>query len=95
MAYLCSQAHGVEHNQEEHEVLKVAGGDDVPDLVLVRVLGNVASQRARLQRVLHTLALEEGEPGVHHHVFRSGSLDVSGQQCIVTFIAFQPGTFIM
>ena len=59
MAHLCSQAHGVEHNEEEHEVLKVAGGDDVPDLVLGRVLGDVAAERSSLQSVLHTLPLEE------------------------------------
>lgn len=57
-SYLHSQTHGVEHNKEEHEVLKVAGGDNVPHLILVGVLGNITSQWAGLKSILHTLALE-------------------------------------
>ena len=56
--YLHSQTHGVQHDEQEHEVLEVAGGDDVPHLVLERVLRNVAAQWPRLQSVLHTLALK-------------------------------------
>lgn len=56
--YLHAQTQGVQHDQEEHEVLKVAGGDDVPHPVLVRVLRDVAPQGAGLEGVLHTLALE-------------------------------------
>lgn len=57
-SYLHSKTHGVEHNKEEHKVLKVAGGDDVPHLILVGVLGNIASQWSGLKSILHTLALE-------------------------------------
>lgn len=57
-SYLHSQTHGVEHYEEEHKVLKVAGGDDVPHLVLVGVLGNITSQWTSLKSILHTLALE-------------------------------------
>lgn len=58
-AYLHSQTQRVEHNEEEHEVLEVAGGDNVPHPVLVGVLGDVASQRPSLQRVLDALALHK------------------------------------
>lgn len=47
-AYLHSQTQRVEHNEEEHEVLEVAGGDNVPHPVLVGVLGDVAPQRPSL-----------------------------------------------
>lgn len=57
-SYLHSQTHGVEHYKEEHKVLKVAGGDDVPHLILVGVLGNITSQWTSLKSILHTLALE-------------------------------------
>lgn len=43
--HLHSQTHGVEHDEKEHQVLEVAGGDNVPHLVLVRVLRDVAAQR--------------------------------------------------
>lgn len=56
-AYLHPQTHGVEHDEQEHEVLEVAGGDDVPHLVLVRVLGDVAAEGPCFQGVLDTLAL--------------------------------------
>lgn len=72
--HLHAQADGVQQDQEEHEVLEVGGGDHVPDLVLVGVLGDVAAQRASLQRVLHTLAL--GEAG------REGGRE--GEQCYPT-----------
>lgn len=55
--HLHPQTHGVQHNEQEHEVLKVAGSDDVPDLVLVRVLGNITPQRSCFESVLHTLTL--------------------------------------
>ena len=58
VAYLHAQTQGVEHDQEEHEVLKVAGSDDVPHPVLVRVLRDVAPEGAGLEGVLDTLALE-------------------------------------
>ena len=57
--YLHSQAHGVEHNKEEHKVLKVAGSDDVPHLILVGIFGNITSQWTGLKSILHTLALKE------------------------------------
>lgn len=56
--YLHAQADGIQHDQEEHEVLKVGGGHQIPYLVLVRVLRNVASQRACFQCILDTLTLE-------------------------------------
>lgn len=55
--HLHAQADGVEHDEGKHQVLKVGRGDQVPHLVLVRVLGDVAPQGAGLQGVLHTLAL--------------------------------------
>ena len=57
-SYLHSQAHGVEHNQEKHKVLKVAGGHNVPHLILVWVLGDITSQWPGLKSILHTLALK-------------------------------------
>lgn len=57
-AHLHAQAERVEHNQEEHEVLEVAGGDNVPDSVLVGVFGDVAPQRTSFQGVLHALTLQ-------------------------------------
>lgn len=63
-SYLHSQTHGVEHNKEEHKVLKVAGGDDVPHLILIRVLGDITSQWTGLKSILHTLALEGFEKKV-------------------------------
>lgn len=56
-AYLYPETQGVEHDKEEHEVLEVAGGDDVPDSVLVGVFRDVAPQRTGLQGVLYTLTL--------------------------------------
>ena len=55
--HLHAQADGVEHDEGEHQVLEVGGGDHVPHLVLVRVLGDVALQWAGLQGILHALAL--------------------------------------
>lgn len=59
--YLHAQADGVQCDQEEHKVLKVGAGHNIPYLVLVGVLGNVASQRACFECILHTLALEREE----------------------------------
>ena len=56
--YLHSKTHGVEHDEKEHQVLKIAGGDDVPHLILVGVLGNVTSQWPGLKSVLYALTLE-------------------------------------
>lgn len=61
--YLHAQTERVEHNQEEHEVLKVAGGDNVPDPVLVGIFGDVAPQRTSLQGILHTLTLRGAGAG--------------------------------
>lgn len=47
-AHLHGQTDGVEKDEREHQVLKVGGVDHVPHLVLIRVLGDVAAQRARL-----------------------------------------------
>ena len=57
--HLHAQADGVEHDEGEHQVLEVGGGDDVPHLVLVGVLGDVAPQGPGLQGVLHALALRQ------------------------------------
>lgn len=59
--YLHPQTQGVEHNEEEHEILKVAGGDYVPHSVLVGVFRDVAPQRPSFQGVLHTLTLKWGQ----------------------------------
>lgn len=48
VAHLHGQTDGVEKDECEHQVLKVGGVDHVPHLVLIRVLGDVAPQRARL-----------------------------------------------
>ena len=61
--YLHAQAHCVQHDEEKHQVFKVAGGDDVPHPVLVGVFGNVAAEGAGLQSVLHTLPLQR-----HTHI---------------------------
>lgn len=57
-SYLHSQTHGVEHYKEEHQVLKVAGGDNVPHLILVGILGYITSQWPSFKCILHTLALK-------------------------------------
>lgn len=67
MTHLHSQTDGVEKDECEHQVLKVGGVDHVPHLVLVRVLGYVATQRASLQGVLHTLTLEYTYTQVSRH----------------------------
>lgn len=46
-AHLHGQTDGVEKDEGEHQVLKVGGVDHVPHLVLVRVLGDVATQWSR------------------------------------------------
>lgn len=46
--YLHAQAERVEHDEQEHQVLKVAGCDHVPDAVLAGVLGDVTAQWAGL-----------------------------------------------
>ena len=61
--YLHAQADGIEHDEGEHEVFEVGGGDHVPHLVLVRVFGDVAPEGAGLQSVLHTLALRHDRTG--------------------------------
>lgn len=55
--HLHSQTQRVEYDKEKHEVLKVAGGHQVPELVLERVLRDVAADGPSFQRVLNTLAL--------------------------------------
>lgn len=56
-AYLHTQADGVKHDEQEHEVLEVAGRHHIPHPVLVRVLRDVAPQGPCFEGVLHTLAL--------------------------------------
>lgn len=56
--HLHSQTQCVKYDEEEHEVLKVAGGHQVPELVLKRVLGDVVAEGPSFQRILYTLALE-------------------------------------
>lgn len=46
-AHLHGQTDGVEKDEGEHQVLKVGGVDHVPHLVLIRVLGDVATQWSR------------------------------------------------
>lgn len=55
--HLHGQTDGVEKDECEHQVLKVGRVDHIPHLVLVRVLGDVATQRTCLQSILHTLTL--------------------------------------
>lgn len=54
---LHGQANGVEKNEGEHQVLKVGGVHHVPNLVLIRVLGDVPAQGTSLQGIFHTLTL--------------------------------------
>ena len=63
-SHLYGQAQRVEHDEHEHDVLKAGGVDHVPELVLVRVLGDVPPQRTSLECILHTLALC-GHTGAH------------------------------
>jgi len=55
--YLHGQTQRVEHDEHEHDVLEGGGVDHVPELVLVRVLGDVPPQWTGLECILHTLAL--------------------------------------
>lgn len=72
-SYLHSQAHGVQHDEEEHQVLKVAGSDNVPHLILVGVFRNVAPEGAGLKSILHTLTLQRHN--THTHTFLSEQVD--------------------
>lgn len=56
-AYLHGQTQGVEHDEDEHDVLEASGVHHVPELVLVWVLGDVPEQRPGLEGIFHTLAL--------------------------------------
>lgn len=41
--YLHAQTEGVQHDEQEHEVLEVTGSHNVPHPILVGVLGDVAT----------------------------------------------------
>lgn len=56
--HLHSQTQCVEYDEEKHQVLKVAGGHQVPELVLERVFRDVAAEGPSFQSVLYTLALQ-------------------------------------
>lgn len=47
-AYLHAETQCVEHDEEEHEILKVTGGYEVPDTILVRIFRDVALEGSRL-----------------------------------------------
>lgn len=55
--YLNGQTQGVEDDEDEHDVLEAGGVDHIPELVLVGVFGDVASQGASFKSVLHALTL--------------------------------------
>lgn len=55
--HLHGQTDGVEKDECEHQVLKVGGVDHIPHLVLVGILGDVATQWTGLQSIFHTLTL--------------------------------------
>lgn len=57
--YLNGQSEGVSQNQHEHDVLKLTGVDDLPELQLGRVFRDVDLDRLSLQGVIDTLALRE------------------------------------
>lgn len=57
VTYLDGQTQGVEDDQDEHDILKASRVDDVPELVLVGVFGDVASQRTSFKGIFHTLTL--------------------------------------
>lgn len=84
--HLHGQTDGVEKDEGEHQVLKVGGVDHVPHLVLVRILGDVATQRACLQSILHTLTLshthrQEHESRLELWLHSISSLFVSNSAC--------------
>lgn len=60
VTYLDGQTQGVEDDQDEHDVLKASRVDDIPELVLVGVFGDVAPQRTSFKGVFHTLTLQRG-----------------------------------
>lgn len=55
--YLYGQTQGVEDDQDKHDVLKASRVDHIPELVLVRVFGDVAPQRTSFKSIFHTLTL--------------------------------------
>lgn len=67
VSHLHPQTHGVEHDEEKHQVLKVTRRHDVPHLVLIRVLRDVAPQRSGLQGVLDALALIQTRTCIRMH----------------------------
>lgn len=54
---LYGQTQCVEDDQNKHDVLEACGVDHIPELVLIWVFGNVATQRASFESVFYTLAL--------------------------------------
>jgi len=55
--YLHGQCERVAQNQNKHDVLKMAGVDDLPELELRRVLRDVDLYGLCFQGVVHTLPL--------------------------------------
>ena len=55
--HLYSQRECVEHDEYKHDVLKLRGVDDPPELELGRIFGDVYFYRLGFQCVLHTLSL--------------------------------------
>lgn len=56
--YLHGQAECVEHDEDEHHVFERRGVHHVPELVLVRVFGDVSPQGTCFQGVFNTLTLQ-------------------------------------
>lgn len=59
--HLDSQTQGVKDDQDKHDIFEASGVDHIPELVLVGVFGNVATQGASFQSVFHTLTLQRGQ----------------------------------
>lgn len=55
--YLNSQSERVPQNQHKHDVFKLAGVDDSPELQLRWVFRDVNLYRLSFQSVIHTLTL--------------------------------------
>lgn len=55
--HLNRQTQGVEDDQDKHDVLKSGGVDNIPELVLVGIFGDVAPHRASFKSIFHTLTL--------------------------------------
>lgn len=57
-SYLHSQAKGVEHDEDKHDIFKDSRVHHIPEFVLVRIFWNVSTQRTGFQSIFYTLTLK-------------------------------------